>query len=795
MGRLIQDLRFAVRTFLRGRSVTLLSVLAFALGIGVTTAVFSIFNAVLLNPLPYPDPDELVIVYDTQPALATAPASFPKYHDWKSRNQVFSAIGGSTQASFVMTGSGDPERVAGMSTTASLTEVLRVQPAIGRWYTEQEDQSGGPKVVVLSYPFWTTHFDREPSVIGRRVILDGESYAVIGVMPQGFNHRNAELYVPLQRKLDPATRGSHFLNVYARLKKGVTVDRATAEMRALGRTLAAEFGHNHGIDVRSYYEVIVGNIRKPLRVLMGAVVLVLLIACANVANLLLASGLARRRELAIRVALGANRWDLARQLVSEAVVLALVGGALGVLLASWAIRTFLVLAANVLPRASTIRIDARVIAFTALVSLLVGIFCGLWPLLRMRAGELAHAVREGDTRTGSGGGRTFGNGLVVAEIAVAFALLVGAGLLVKNLMLLERRDTGIRTSHVIAFDVAPSGPRYQDPAQISGFFGELLDRLRPIGGVESVGLTSHLPMYRFGWNGEMSIEGGNPWGPGEAPLVEYRWIAGDYFKTMGIPLMQGRLFTGQDRKGALQVAVINRAMAEKFWPGQNPIGKRVAPGNGTDWWEVVGVVGNVRSFGLVANTPYELYRSMDQQPFASMTAVLRTQTDDPTSIVQSARQIVSGIDPRVPVTAAQTMDEVVSASVGQPRLLSALSALFGGLAGLLAMVGIYGVTAYNVRRQRREFGIRLALGADPGSVQSLVVKRGGAVAAAGVALGALGALLLTQSLQSMLNDVRPTDPAVFGLNALMVIAVSIAACYLPARAAGRVDPMVILRDS
>jgi len=795
MGRMLQDFRFALRTFLRGRSVTVLSVLAFALGIGVTSAVFSIFNAVLLNPLPYPDPDELVVVYDTQPALTTAPASFPKYHDWKSRNQVFAAIGGSTQASFVLTGSGDPERVAGMATTASLADVLRVPPAIGRWYTEQEDQPGGPKVVVLSYGFWTTHFDRDPSVLGRRVMLDGDAYEVIGVMPQGFNHRNGELFVPLQRKLDPATRGSHFLSVYARLMKGVTVERATADMRALGRTLAAEFGHNHGIDVRSYYEVVVGNIRKPLRVLMGAVLLVLLIACANVANLLLASGLARRRELAIRLALGADRWDLARQLVSEAIVLALVGGVLGVLLASWAIRTFLVLSANVLPRASSISIDGRVIAFTGVVSLLVGIFCGVWPVLRMRTGELANAVREGDTRTGSGAGRSFGNGLVVAEIALAFALLVGAGLLVKNLMLLERRDTGIRTSHVIAFDIAPSGPRYQDPAQISRFFSDLLDRLRPIGGVESLGLTSHLPMYRFGWNGEMSIEGGTPWGPGEAPLVEYRWIAGDYFKTMGIPLVQGRLFTDRDRKGSLQVAVINRAMAEKFWPGQNPLGKRVAPGTSADWWEVVGVVGNVRSFGLVANTPYEFYRAMDQQPFASMTAVLRTSMDDPTAIVQSARQIIASIDPAVPVTAVQTMDDVVSASVGQPRLLSALTALFGSLAGLLAMVGIYGVTAYNVRRQRREFGIRLALGAEPASVQSLVVKRGGAVAAAGVALGAFGALLLTQTLQSMLNDVRPTDPVVFALIALMVLAVSIAACYLPARAAGRVDPMVILRDN
>jgi putative ABC transport system permease protein len=793
MRTLIREVRYAIRTALRARSVTALAVLAFALGIGVTSAVFSIFNSVLLAPLPYPDPDALVMVFDTQPACDTCPASFPKYHDWKSRNHVFAAIGGSTEASFVLTGRGDPEQVRGVYTTASLIDVFRIQPILGRWYTEQDDQPGAGKVVVLAYTFWSRRFNHDPSVLGTRVIFDGEPYQVIGVMPDGFAHRNADFFVPLARPLDPGTRGNHFLSTYGRLEKGVTLERATTDMRALGRTLAVEFGHNHGIDVRSYYEILVGNIRTALQVLLGAVFLVLLIACANVANLLLAAGLARRRELAIRLALGASYRDIARQLTCEALVLSFAGGALGLLLATWIVRIFLVLASNLLPRASTVHIDGRVLAFTAGVSVLVGVLCGLWPVVRLRVRALTSAIRDADTRTASGRA-SFGNGIVVAEIALAFALLVGAGLLLKNLMLLEQRDAGVQTSRIVAFDVAVSGNRYKADEQQAAFYREAVDRLRAVGGVEAVGGTSHLPMYRFGWNGEMSIEGGNPWSPRDAPLVENRWIVGDYFKTMGIPLVQGRLFDQRDRKGNTQVVVINRAMADKFWPGRDPVGRRVAPGSSDDWWQVIGVVGNVRSFGLASRIPYEMYRTVDQQPFASMTIVARTTSADPDTIVGSARQIIRTIDPLLPVTNVQTMEKVVSASVGQPRLLSALTALFGGLAGLLAMVGVYGVTSYNVRRQRREYGIRLALGADPGAVQRLIVGRGALVAAVGVAIGAVAAALLTRTLTTMLNDVKPSDPTVFVVNAAMVLLVSIAACYIPARWAGRVDPVEVLRD-
>ncbi|HEX6465346.1 MAG TPA: ABC transporter permease, partial [Vicinamibacterales bacterium] len=754
MRRLWHDVRYAIRTASRTRSVSVLAVVAFALGIGVTTAVFSIFNSVLLAPLAFPEPEQLVVVYDTQPACATCPASYPKYIDWKRRNQVFAAMGGAASASFVLTGQGSAESISAIAATASLNDVFRVQPQLGRWFTEQEDQFGGPKVVVLTWRFWQRRFSGDPSVVGRPLVLNGTAYGVIGVLPETFMLRNVDVYVPLQRKYDPATRGNHFLPTFARLKPGVPLERAIREMRALGDVLAREYGYNHGIDVRSYKETVVGAIRGPLQVLLGAVLFVLVIACANVANLLLASGLARRREIAVRLAIGASETDVARQLTAEALVLALAGGALGLALAAWIVRIFVVLAKNNLPRATTIHVDARVVAFTAVTSLAVGVVCGLWPLLRLRLRTLTSALREGDTRIESGGGAAFGNGLVITEIAISFALLVGAGLMVKNLILLERRDAGITTDRVIAFDVPLSGQRYTVDGAQTAFYHELNDRLSHVAGVRSVGLTSHLPMLRYGWNGEMTREGGNPWGPLENPLVEYRWMYGDYLKTLGIPLLAGRLLDSRDGPHT-QTALINKAMADKFWPSQDPIGKRFGQGSDvTKYYTVVGVIGNIRSFGLAAKLPYEFYRRIDQGGYSAVTTVvIRTNAADPATVIPLARQIVASMDSNVPVTGVQTMEEVVAASVGQPRLLSALSSLFGGLAGLLAMVGVYGVTSYNVRRQRREYGIRLALGADARAVRRLIVGRGAAVSLAGIALGATGGLLLTRVLQTMLNDV------------------------------------------
>jgi putative ABC transport system permease protein len=791
---LLQDLRFAVRTLTRARFVTALAILAFALGIGVTSAVFSIFNGVLLKPLPFPKPEQIVMVFDTQPACATCPASYPKYMEWKTRNTVFSAIGGAAQAAFTVTGLGDPLRINGVATTASLAEVFGVVPELGRWYSDEEDQFGGPNVVVLGHDLWMRMFNGDRNVVGRRLTFNGKPYEVIGVMPAAFALRRADVYVPLQRKLDPAATG-HFMPTYARLRDGVSVERAISEMRALGATLASEFRHNHGIDVRSYYEVIVGGVRTSLQMLMGTVVLVLLIACANVANLLLASSMARQREFGIRMALGAGQRDLARQLTMEGLLLAITGGVLGILLAQWAVQLFVLLAGTQLPRATTIAVDGRVVAFTLAISLVVGIVCGLWPLLRLRAHDLTASVREGDTRTGSAGGRRLGNSLVVAEIAIAFTLLVGSGLLVKNLILLRNRDAGIRSDHIVSFSVVPAGPRYQSPESVQAFYRDLYSRMKGIEGVETVGMTSHLPMVDFGWNGEFQIEGNTPWTANQAPLVEYRWFYGDYLQTIGVPLVKGRLLDTRDGKNT-QTVLINQAMADKFWPGQEPIGKRFGQGSDrTRWYDVVGVIGNMRSMGLAQRMPYEFYRSIDQDSFNAMTVVVRTSADDPTIIIPGARQIVRSLDETLPITQVQTMSAVVANSVGQPRLMSALSGLFGALAGLLAMIGVYGVMAYNVRRQRREFGIRLALGADAARVRNLVVGRGLLLASIGVTIGALGAWLLSGVLTALLNDVKPTDMTVFAATAVAVLVVATLASYLPARAASKVDPMVVLRHS
>ncbi|GMV22897.1 MAG: hypothetical protein AMXMBFR57_28460 [Acidimicrobiia bacterium] len=790
----LADLRQATRGVFRNRFVSGLAIVAFALGIGVTTSVFSIVHAVLLTPLAYPDSERLVLVYDVQPACRTCPASWLKYEDWRARSEhLFSAISGSWSRSMVLTGLGEADVMSVVALTASTRDVLGVEPAMGRWITAEEDTAGGPKVAVLTHAFWRTRLGGAADVLSRTVTLDGDTYRIVGVMPDGFAFRAGQMFIPLQTGPNPAQRGSHFMQVYARLRDDVSVERAASEMAQTGTQLAEEFGHNHGIDVRNYYEVVVGGVRSQLHVLMGAVCLVLLIACANVANLLLAAGMARRRELSIRLAMGARRSQLARLLVAEGLVLASIGGVLGVLLAQWTVKLFVALAGSQLPRGASVAINTPVLLFAAATTIVVGIFCGLWPLLRMKTRELATVVREADTRTVSGGGGRLGSGLVVAEVAIACALLVGAGLLVKNLGRLQSRETGVRTQDITTFGLAPAGERYQDPEAVRAFYRALRDRLQGLGGVERVGFISHLPMQSFGVNGEMQREGGNLWEPDDAPLVEYRWMTGDYFQALDVPLLRGRLLDERDGANTLTV-VINQAMADKFWPGEDPVGKRFGQGQPpTAWWEVVGVVGNIRSFGLTREAPLEFYRTIDQNAFRGLTVVLRTDTARADTVMADVRQVVATLDSGLPVTRVQRFEEVVSASVGQPRFMTALSSVFGGLSGLLAMVGIYGVMTYNVRRQRREFGIRLALGADASAVRRLVVLRGLALGALGITLGLFGAWALSSTIASMLTDITPTDPWVFAAIAASLLIVVALASWLPARAASRVDPWVALR--
>jgi predicted permease len=782
-----------LRGLMRRAGFTAIVIITLTLGIGVTTAVFSIFNGVLLTPLEFPQPEQVVAVYDTQPSCSTCPASFPKYRDWVERNRVFQSIGGATSASFVLTGSGDPVRLRAVRATASFFEVFRLTPVVGRWYTPEEDQPGGRKVAVLSNGFWMRQFQGSANAIGRKLVLDGEPFEVIGVLPASFTYARSELFVPLQRKLDPSTRGNHFLPVFARMKSGVTLETAQREMRSLGEALAKEFVTNHGIDVQSYTEVVVGQMRTPLTVLLGAVLLLLLIGAANVANLMLAAGLARRRELAIRMSLGAGLRELAQMLIAEGLWLAAAGGILGVFLSRWIVSAFVALAGNQLPRASAIHLDPRVLAFSAIVSVAVGLVCSLFPIALLRKPQLAATIREGDVRGGSYSGNTARRALVVTEIALAFGLLVCSALLIKNLLLLRNRESGVRTARIVAFQVALGGGRYSKESEATNFYRTLYDRLRQIDGVESAGLTSHLPMVDFGYNGEFEVEGEAPWRANEAPLAEYRWMYGDYLKTLGVPLLRGRLLNQQDGAGTHTV-LVNKAMAEKFWPGKDAIGRHFGQGKDrSQWYEVVGVIGNMRSYGLTQSVPFEFYRTIEQSAFDHMTVVLETRAADPLSIVPLARQVVRSLDPALPVTEVRTMEKAVSESLGRPRLMSALTGLFGGLAGLLAMVGVYSVMAYNVNRQRREFGIRLALGADPRAVRRLVLSRGLLLAAVGIAIGAAGAAGATRLLASLLNDVRPADPSMFALTALAVAVVALLACYLPARSAARVNPVDVLR--
>jgi predicted permease len=795
MPRIWHDSRSALRSVRRGRSVSAFAILAFAFGIGITTAVFTLFYAVLVKPLPYPEPDRLVLVYDIQPACATCPASYEKYLDWTTRSTSFSVLGGSHTVNVVVTGVGEPDRVPAVRATHTLDDVFGVGPARGRWFSDVDDSPSGPLVVVLSDAYWRRRFGADPGVLGRTMTIEGEPHEVVGIMPADFQHRRAELYLPVRRAFNAANRGNHFLLTYGRLKPGVTLAHAKEEMASVGEALKREFGHNHTIDVADYYQAVVGSVVDPLRLLMGAVALVLLIACANVANLLLASGLARRRELAVRAALGATRADLARQLTLESVVLAVAGGALGLVLAQWAVSTFVQLAGTTLPRASSVQIDAAVVGFALLISLVTGVVCGLWPVLRLNSRTIGRDVRD-DLRTGTpAGGRRFGNGLVIAEIALAFSLLVGAGLLVKSLLLLERQDTGFDARRLIAFDLAPTGARYQDGDTLRAFYRELTPRLSSITGVERVGLTSHLPMYQFGWNGEVTLESGNPWPADKAPLVERAWVSPEYFDAMGITIVRGRAFTARDRRGATPVTVISERTAELFWPGQDPIGRRFARGGrfSGSITEVVGVARNVRTYGLTRTSPFIMYLPLEQEIFSSVTVVLRTTSADPTVVMPSVRAAIGAVDPLLPVARVQTVESVVGQSVSQPRLISSLSSLFGVLAGVLAAVGVYGVMSYNVRRERRAFAIRLALGAEPAALRRLIVWRGALLGGAGVVAGIVLSLALMQTMSSLLTNVSPTDPIVFGATAAAVLAVTVLAGYVPAFHASRTDPLVVLR--
>jgi len=786
------DLRFALRLFARNPGFALLAVVALALGIGANTAVFSVVDAVLIKPLPFPNPDALVFVYDTQPFCATCPASYPKYVDWRDQNAVFDAVGGYSPGSSVMTGKGTPERIRTARVTATLFRVFQVPPIAGRWIADDEDKPDATPVALLSYGFWLERFGRDPNVVGQTIQLDGITRTIVGVMPPEFTVGRAQVWTPLAIALDPKTRGSHFLPVVARLKRGVSVAAAQREMVALGARLAKEYSTNHGVDVASYRNASVGDTGRSLLVLLGSVAFVLLIACANVANLLLARAAGRRREISIRAALGAARSRLARQLVTESVVLALGGGALGVLLAWWGVRAFVSMAPANFPRVQAIAVDAGVLGFTFAVSVATGLLFGLAPAIHALRQNPGDALKQEESRSGgSRGVRRVSGALVVFEIALSLVLLVGAGLMVKSLLRLQHQDAGFVTERLLTFDVTLPRLTYPDNARVKAFFDQALARLRAVPGAERVGAINLMPLVNWGTNGDFTIEG-RPWPDGKSPLIEQRVVAGDYFQAMGIRLLRGRLFTERDVEGGPRVIVINDTVARRYFDTDDPVGRRMKLGGG-DWFEIVGVVSSIRSAELSRAPLIESYVAQTQFPNRSLTFAIRT-TADPAALTASARQAIAGVDPQQPIAAVRSMDEIVRTSTARPRLLSSMTALFALIAALLAAVGTYGIMAYSVSQQTREIGIRMAMGADAAAVVRVVLARGALLVAGGVALGAAGAFALTGVLRTMLYEVSPTDPSVFAATCAGVSVVALAACYVPARAATRVDPIVVLRE-
>jgi len=807
MQALIQDLRYGARTFLKQPGFTLIAVITLALGVGANAAIFSVANMALLRPLPYQNPDELVMVWETAPKLGfphndVAPANFI---DWRDQNRVFTQIAAFGGASLSLTGQGEPERIEGERVSASLFPLLGVAPALGRVFTEQEDRSGAQSVIVLSHSLWQRRFGGDTGLIGQSLTLNNHPYTVVGVMPAHFRFpgREQEFWVPMAFEPDEAAgRGDHYLSVVARLKPGVTRRQAQAEMDAIAARLLQQYPRTNtdqGVALVQLHEEFAGAIRKPLLILMGVVGFVLLIACANLTNLLLARATQRASELTIRAALGASRMRLIRQLLTESVLLALSGGAVGALLAIWGVDLLETLVPENLAQARGVVMDWRVFGFSGAVSLLTGVLFGLAPALQISKLNLTEALKEGG-RSGAGSGSRgrLRGALVIGEIALSLVLLTGAGLMIKSFYRLTGVDTGFQPDKSLTMRMHLSGEKYGDSVKRRTFYDHMLQQVQSIPGVQSAGVITQLPLTTQGLSFTFSLEGQPPTPASNLPLAVFRVISQDYFRAMGVPLLRGRSFTPQDSADAQAVVVINRTMAERFWPGQEALGKRFKIGasdNPNPLMMVVGVVGDVRQSSLDQTLKPEIYVShlQDRRFFAIPRDLVVRTTGDPLAMAAAVRAEIWELDKELPLYQVRTMEQILSASVVGQRFNMLLLTVFAALALLLAAVGIYGLMSYATAQRAREIGVRLALGARASDVLRLVMKQGLILTVSGVAIGLAGAFALTRLMTGLLFGVSATDPSTFTLIAALLTLVALAACWIPARRAARVDPMVALR--
>ena len=810
MSTLLQDLKFGLRMLAKNPGFTAVAVLTLALGIGANTAIFSVVNAVLLGPLPYRDAGRLVIVWEQNlpRGWTTNIVSTANFHDWRQQNTVFSDMAAVDATSFNLTGAGEPQEIDGERVTANLFALVGVPPMRGRGFVPADDEPSSPPVAIISYGLWQRYYGGDPKVIGRQISLDGHSHTVVGIMPPDFTDAyttfsdvHGQVWVP-GLDMRPRGRTEHAYLALARLKPGVALKQAQVEMDTIARRIENQYPENKGwsVAVVGMHDQIVGLARPVLLVLVAAVAFVLLIACVNLANLLLARAASRAREIAVRSALGASSSRMLRQLLTESVLLALCGGGLGVLIADGGTKALVALSPSALllvaPGLDAAALNSGVLGFALLLTISTGFLFGLVPAWGMSRPDLTDSLKgSGRGSTESGRGHRLRGFLVTAEFALAFVLVIGAGLMIRTLVRITHFSLGFNPHNVLTLRIPLRGPQYREQSNQAKFFEQLLGRVEALPGVVGSSVASGLPIENQAGMGFVIEENPNP-RPEDMPDANYLVVAPNYFRTMGIPLRQGRAFSEADMQDSQRVVIVNEELVRRYWPGQDPLGKRLITGTDSKlpWVSVVGVAANVRTEGPDAGFKPELYIPYTQYPWLLDPRLLVVRTaGEPLAMAQAIRREVTALDAAVPIADVRPLDQIAGEPAAPRQFLMTLLSVFAALALVLAGVGIYGVMAYSVAQRTHEFGIRMALGAQRADVLRSVLAQGLLRAGIGLAIGGVAALALAHFLSSLLFEVQPTDPTTFTAVALGLFGLALLACYIPARRATKVDPMVALR--
>jgi predicted permease len=798
-----QDLRYGARKLLKSPGFALVAVMTLALGIGANTAIFSVVNAVLLRPLPFERPEELVRIFSTRASRGSfsRPHSYLNFNDLRAQNQTFEAMAAYTGTSAALSGAESSEQITGVLSSGDIFSVLGTRPLMGRLLEAGDERPGGSNAVVISHGLWQRRFGGDPQIVGRVIKLDGREREIVGVTPADFGFEFVTDAADFWTAIDPAegpykSRGSIFLDIIGRLKPGVSVEQANADARVVGSRLAEQYQESNagvGFRLAAAQEELVGDVRPTLLVLLGAVGFVLLIACANVANLLLARAAGRYREIAVRSALGAWRGRIVRQLMTESLLLAFAGGLLGLLFALWGVKILSAFVPENVPRFGETSIDLRVLGFTLAASVVTGFLFGIAPALQSSRFDINEALKEGGRGGTDGLGRKRVRSLlVVAEVALSLVLLVGAGILMKSFVRLRNTDPGFDPSNTLTASLSLASVRYDTDEKIADFYRRLVERVRAIPGVESVGAVTPLPLSENGYSFSFTVVGQPPLPPGQGQSASARLVTPEYFRAQRIPLRAGRVFTDADKAGAPGAIVVNEAFARHFFPGVEPIGQRLSLGVNDIEGEIVGVVGDIRGVRLATPAVPEYYVPEAAGVFSDMTLVVRTK-GDPASLTPALRQAVAEMDKDQPLYDVRTMDSLVARSVARQRFSMTLVGVFAALAMLLAAVGIFSVMSFMVAQRTHEIGVRMALGARPRDILSMVVHQGLVLTLAGVCVGLAGAFALTRLMSGLLYEVSATDPVVYGGITALLAAVAVLACYVPARRATKVDPLIALR--